>query len=212
MGGKSVLVSPFWRTYSERKNNGETFFGNFLLHATTHHGAMKMNFASSARAVPSSLFHSLAFSVPLPFLLSFSIRFKRLTFPIIRGHQFTFNSEQYFTSGVVGRLHDARMSLLALQELIVCVVFVAVVVKSFPRMYEENAVGECLPFNSWNWSLEEAITRIDERCIDPREIILKLRLKFCLNRCKLGYLHQLFETFKNIIVLYEIDSGRRRRE
>ncbi|KYN19151.1 Cuticle protein [Trachymyrmex cornetzi] len=34
------------------------------------------------------------------------------------------------------------MSLLALQELIVCVVFVAVVVKSFPRMYEENAVEE----------------------------------------------------------------------
>ncbi|XP_071575374.1 uncharacterized protein [Temnothorax nylanderi] len=34
------------------------------------------------------------------------------------------------------------MSLLALQELIVCVVFVAVVVKSFPGMYEENAVEE----------------------------------------------------------------------
>lgn len=136
-----------------------------------------------ARAIPSSLFlpHSLASSVlALPSLLSFSIRFKRLTFPIIRGHQFTFNSEQYFTGGVVGRLHDARMSLLALQELIVCVVFVAVVVKSFPRMYEENAVGECLPFNSWNWSLEEAITRIGERYIDSREIILRKTGMFAL--------------------------------
>lgn len=152
MGGKSVSVSPFWRTYSERKNNGETFFGNFLLHATTHHGAMKMNFASCARDSSLSFSPSLPRFLrprsPFPSLLSFSIRFKRLTFPIIRGHQFTFNSEQYFTGGVVGRLHDARMSLLALQELIVCVVFVAVVVKSFPRMYEENAVGECLPFNS----------------------------------------------------------------
>lgn len=59
------------------------------------------------------------------------------------------------------------MSLLALQELIVCVVFVAAVVKSYPGIYEENAAGECLRFNSWNWSFEEAITRIDERCIDP---------------------------------------------
>lgn len=116
-------------------------------------------------AVSSSFFFVLALSLSLPFLLSSSIRFKRLTFPIIRGHQFTFNSEQYFTGGVVGRLHDARMSLLALEELIVYVVFVAVVVKSFPRMYEENAVGECLSLNSWNRSLEEAITRF----IDPRE-------------------------------------------
>lgn len=40
-----------------------------------------------------------------------------------------------------------RMSLFALQGLIVCVVFVAVVVKGFPRMYEEDAVGKCLALN-----------------------------------------------------------------
>ena len=143
MGGKSVSVSPFWHTYRKRKNNGRSFFSVIFYYTTTTHtassvGAMKMNFASCV----SISFLSLSLS-RFP-LLSFSIKFKRLTFPIIRGHQFTFNSEQYFTGGVVGRLHDARMSLLALQELIVCVVFVAVVVKSFPRMYEENVVGECL--------------------------------------------------------------------
>lgn len=129
---------------------------------------MKMNFASYT--VPFSLLRPLSrFLRPsLPFPLSSSIRFKRLTFPIIRGHQFTFNSEQYFTGCIVGRLHDARMSLLALQELIVRVVFVAVVVKSFLRTYEENVVGEYLSFNSWNWSLEEVITRIGERGVSNR--------------------------------------------
>lgn len=36
------------------------------------------------------------------------------------------------------------MSLVALQKLIGRAVFVAVVVKDFPRMYEEDAVSKCL--------------------------------------------------------------------
>lgn len=74
-----------------------------------------------------------------------SIRFKGLTFPIIRGHQFAFNSERYFTGNIPGRLHRTpELSLVVLQKLIVHVVFVAVVVKDFPRMYEEDAVSKCL--------------------------------------------------------------------
>lgn len=66
------------------------------------------------------------------------------------------------------------MSLVALQKLIVRVVFVAVVVKDFLRMYEEDAVSKCRSFNSWNRSLEEAIIPVGERNIDSRAIILAL--------------------------------------
>lgn len=98
----TVKASPFRGAHIR---NGRImaglFFGNFLLHATTHRGvgAMKMNFAPCARLPTSLLSSSRVLSVPPFFVLSSSIRFKRLTFPIIRGHQFTFNSEQYFTDG-----------------------------------------------------------------------------------------------------------------